>query len=301
MTDPHDIASDLPAPREDEPESLRSDIIDELADHLQCAAAREQFLAAAAHEPADPPLYNEIRDRVLARFGNPAAVARRLWWDAMQETVMGQRFSLVMQGLMAAAVVMMCVFVWRMITDNARTQAALIAQLQQAQSELLNSQRESNALLAERLSALAVPSGDPIENSDWLPLSFRLVDEAGSPVAGSISISTEAGDVGRVRESLTADANGNVDFGLLPPNWYIWTATAADIGESASATILLGPGRTDRFEIVCPTAPPEPVDLTVQIEMPQAYAGDPIYHVLRLSCSRLQFAGRQWNAPGNIA
>ena len=60
------LSADLPAPRDDEPDSLRDDILDELADHLACAYRRE-LLRGADPRPA--------RQRVLERFGDPAAVA----------------------------------------------------------------------------------------------------------------------------------------------------------------------------------------------------------------------------------
>src|SRR5262245_29869859 len=94
-----DLTADLPAPREDEPSTLRRDIADELADHLACAVRREQLrdggvrwveLGARPHpgplpegEWACPGGMKEsgVEERVLARFGDPRAVARKLWWD----------------------------------------------------------------------------------------------------------------------------------------------------------------------------------------------------------------------------
>src|SRR5271165_7509364 len=76
------LSAELPAPRDDEPGGLRDDILDELADHLACAYRRELLRgadAATAHQ------------RVLDRFGDPAAVARRLWLDAMKGKIMSQR------------------------------------------------------------------------------------------------------------------------------------------------------------------------------------------------------------------
>ena len=62
--------------------SLRDDIVDELADHLACAYRRELLRGADAAT---------ARQRVLERFGDPAAVARRLWLDAMKGKIMTQR------------------------------------------------------------------------------------------------------------------------------------------------------------------------------------------------------------------
>ena len=79
---PKDYPLLLPPPRDDEPASLRQDVIDELADHLTCAYHRELLrgMAPAAAEA-----------RTLQRFGDPAAVARRLWFDAMKGKIMWQR------------------------------------------------------------------------------------------------------------------------------------------------------------------------------------------------------------------
>ena len=60
--------------------------MDELADHLACAYRRELLRGA---DPAT------ARQRVLERFGDPAAVARRLWLDAMRGRIMSQRILVV--------------------------------------------------------------------------------------------------------------------------------------------------------------------------------------------------------------
>ncbi len=65
---------------------MRQDILDELADHLGCAYNRELLRGA---NPV------EARRRVMERFGNPAAVARRLWFDAMKGKIMAQRVMIV--------------------------------------------------------------------------------------------------------------------------------------------------------------------------------------------------------------
>ena len=86
---PDELANELPAPRDDEPASLRQDIVDELADHLQCARGRER------NRTGDDATAEK---NVLERFGNPAKVAYRLWFDGMKERIMGQRITLVAGG-----------------------------------------------------------------------------------------------------------------------------------------------------------------------------------------------------------
>ena len=76
------LNSGLPPYRDDEPPRLRQDIIDELADHLACGLQRELLRGG------DP---SAARARVLVRFGDPVAVARRLWLDEMRGRIMAQR------------------------------------------------------------------------------------------------------------------------------------------------------------------------------------------------------------------
>src|SRR5271168_2044883 len=82
MYDHDALSAELPPPRDDEPAALRQDILDELADHLGCAYHRELLRGANSVE---------ARRRVMERFGDPAAVARRLWFDAMRGKIMAQR------------------------------------------------------------------------------------------------------------------------------------------------------------------------------------------------------------------
>ena len=56
------LSVELPSPRDDEPASLRDDILDELADHLGCAYRREQLRGADSAT---------ARNRVLQQFGDP--------------------------------------------------------------------------------------------------------------------------------------------------------------------------------------------------------------------------------------
>src|SRR3954465_4826694 len=79
------LSTELPTPRDDEPAGLRDDILDELADHLACMYRRELLRGADA---------TSAKSRVLEQFGDPAAVARRLWVEAMKGKVMSQRILL---------------------------------------------------------------------------------------------------------------------------------------------------------------------------------------------------------------
>ncbi len=79
MDRPEAFADSFPQPRNDEPASLRQDIADELADHLQ-NALRRQLLTT--------PDETSARLQVVDRFGDPQRLARQLWFEAMQEKIM---------------------------------------------------------------------------------------------------------------------------------------------------------------------------------------------------------------------
>ena len=150
MTDPTDISAELPAPRDDEPQALRSDIVDELTDHLNCAYQREVHSKEVADRRA-------IEQRVLARFGNPARIARRLWWDAMQEKIMSQR-------IMTAALVVLAVAGAGMFLATWQTLGSVRTYLADTQ--------ELNAALVEKLESLSSAAPTAAADYDWC--QFRL-------------------------------------------------------------------------------------------------------------------------------
>ncbi|HAW26628.1 MAG TPA: hypothetical protein DCY03_00705, partial [Planctomycetaceae bacterium] len=83
---------DFPPRRDDEPSSLRQDIIDELSDHFACALNRELL---------KNPDEQIAKQRVIQNFGDPIKIARQLWLDAMKEKIMSQRIMTGISVLMA--------------------------------------------------------------------------------------------------------------------------------------------------------------------------------------------------------
>ncbi|MFH1299826.1 MAG: hypothetical protein ABIK07_02100, partial [Planctomycetota bacterium] len=82
MAWPEISIEDFPPERDDEPSSLRQDIIDELSDHFVCALNRELL---------KNPDEQTAKQRVLNQFGDPIKIACQLWLDAMKEKIMSQR------------------------------------------------------------------------------------------------------------------------------------------------------------------------------------------------------------------
>jgi hypothetical protein len=242
-----DLTADLPAPRDDEPASLRNDIVDELRDHLECALRREQLKTesepwgSAPRSEADSscgrspdratdggadPRRSRAFQRVLERFGNPRAVARKLWWDAMQERIMAQRFTAVMTGIGAAACVAACLVLWQFLQASRASQAASLAEM-----------RDFNAKL---LAGLQRPAESPATNSEWARVLIKLVDaESGAPVSGATGQLLVPGD--ETASKLVTTDDGLLDFGTVPLGKYQLFVNPPGGFMGMSEQILIGP------------------------------------------------------------
>ncbi len=307
-----DLTADLPAPRDDEPASLRQDIIDELADHLHCALQRELLTGGGRQSPDDmdgdqnstnreahasrspghsPEEY--ARQIVLNRFGNPAAIARRLWLDAMKERLMAQKLMTVMVTVAALACVAMVLLMWRTMETVRQQQAAMLA--------------EHNAfnarLLQELQSRAATPAAAPGVDG-WGPLKIRLVSADGNPVEGKVALegtAINAGNDNKVSVDKTAGADGSADFGLIPYGNYTMTLTVPAAQESHVETFMLAPGQPSDREVICPDQPRPPASLTFRFNPPpEIRAEDLVYGVNLQIPSRDSVSGR-WKFTGPTA
>jgi hypothetical protein len=240
VRDPHDLTADLPAPRDDEPESLRRDIVDELRDHLACALHRELhhsrgwISADERHDAAE--------QQVLTRFGNPAAIARRLWWDAMKERVMAQRFTAIMAGIAAAACVAAGCLLWQLLQDSRAAQSATLAEMRDFNDRLL-------AQLADR------PAQPTAEAANWAPVRVKLVSAADdAPIAGGnirlSGVPFGSGKDASVSESEESGTAGTVELHSVPFGHYTLSVQAK--GFRASRPVLVGPGGTESIVVRVP-------------------------------------------------
>ena len=218
----------FPPQRHREPMGLRRDIVDELADHLAFAAARE-----AESGVVDD---GEIRERVLEQFGDPTAVARALWWDAMREIVMKD-------WIQISVNVVLCVGVMGFMTLFYR-------QMQSTNTALIEA-------LNDRPSA-----------ADALYPSAEFVLHRGSvdgPVAAGVEVSLigkvfteEDSDIEEV-----SDARGHVKFGPVRAGRYGVEFRDDETGLSRSAKIItLYPGDgTKTYHVAVPPTTQVPLDV----------------------------------------
>src|SRR5262245_9035359 len=212
---PPDIAGDLPAPRDDEPGSLRQDIADEIADHLQSSFTRELHFT---------PEETVAKQSVLDRFGDPRRVARQLGFDAMKEKIMSQRVSLVLSSLMTVACLGALALMGLMLRDSRLATQALLEQNQAANAALL----EKLAALAAR-PATPAPAAEPAKSMEWNSVKIRLVkDVAGCAPAPGYTVVLRGHLLDTAKEidiRRTTDSEGVADLGLVRPGQHqlnIW-------------------------------------------------------------------------------
>jgi len=212
-----------------EPGGLRQDILDEIADHLECAAERE---AECGGE-------NDTEDaawgRVLERFGNPDAIARKLWWDEMRETVMREWIQTGVMVVVSIAVVVFMTLVMRQM--NTANQAVLEA-------------LKSNATAVNPLVTLKV--------------KVTRGTEDGPPAEGvSVSVAGTAFGADRVNFGGTTDAFGKAEFGPVQPGQYqFWLTDRVSTLSSSSTEVPVFAGKDPKeISFVAPDVVPRPVNL----------------------------------------
>jgi hypothetical protein len=296
-----DLAADLPPPRDDEPATLRQDIVDELADHLHCALRRE-LLSGAPRAAGLNPAAHDAWQRVLSRFGHPAQLARRLWWDAMKEKVMAQRATAAAAICAALAACITCFMAWRILSAT-QDQSALLAERQMAAhtqlldriAQLLDDQQQANADLAASLAARTAGGAKGENGLDWHPLTLRMVNDRGEPRQDEVRLSGKTMAGGELHETMQANAEGIADFGSLPAGEYTAYFSLKDLGLSSSMSFLLGPDRPTEHEVTLPSAPPAPFDLRFEIQPPADLEAAPLYYLAHVDYHFYDYRGGHWD------
>jgi hypothetical protein len=218
----------LPPQRPSEPGQLRADILDELADHLAMATERER-VADGGNEAA-------VWGRVLDEFGDPKALARRLWWDAMRETVMREW---IQTGVMVVGVVAVILI------------AFLGLQQMQSTQQILQAFMERDATPSNGLGSIEVlvrrgEGGPPVEGAE-VQLGGNLFGERNDIVVE------------------IAGKDGRVTLGPVRAGIHGLTVVDALTGLQHMRRTNLYSG-TKTIEVIAPKN--EPVPLNIQTELP---------------------------------
>ncbi|MBW3543282.1 MAG: hypothetical protein KY476_23755, partial [Planctomycetes bacterium] len=284
-----ELAADLPEPRPSDPSALRDDILDELSDHLTCAAERERLRGG---DDAN------VAARVRARFGDPARIALQLWLDALKERLMAQRITTVFAVVLATAAAIACGLLWSAVRDTRTSLTAALDQNREAAAR----NAESNAALLARIEELSKRPEQPSTYSmEWNPVRVKLVkgqDGAEPAVAYRATLfgSLYKGGDG-ISVSKVADEEGTVDFGrVLPGAHIIEIRTPWDA--SNRFPLPVAPGESVERTIHCPAREIVAADVRVQIDWPQDLPPLIDAAAITVSGPTQPFAGEEWSLPG---
>lgn len=281
----------LPPPRDDEPRSLRQDLMDEVRDHLQSAYLGELLRVT------DPVLAEK---NVLARFGDPARVVRQLWFQAMREKIMSQRILVAACLIMAVASMTGVGLMWNLNQQNQVT----MARNQKDLIELVNSNQKSNlqflqTLVTEQKSATT--KADP----EWCPVKIRCsLGKKGGPPAKGFVISCKKSERNYpptlVTSELIVPDDGLVDMGVLQIGSYSLSVTSPFDGTVCYETtgILEVLARLPQVpiygEIICPEALPSDVQIKPHVVWPEGLRDKHLWLLCTFS-NQWKQEGTAWN------
>ncbi len=228
---PDDIAGSLPPPQGASEQALRNDILDELNDHLECAMHRER----RRHEDDDL-----AHRAVLVRFGDPARIAYRLWFDALKERIIMQRISLMTNLVLTAVCVLLCVFVGLLMKQNASATEQVLEQLESMQTRASGEGNEPPMVWA----SLTVRTSCKDERA------FDLVDRR-------VTLSGEAFNAGRrERLEVRTDAHGVAEYDAVRPGRYTLRVEGAGLHYSKGIVLYPGANECDSIDWPQPDARP---------------------------------------------
>ena len=246
-----------------EPGGLRQDILDEIADHLASAAERE---AERSNDDEET-----VWRRVLERFGNPDAIARKLWWDQMRETIMREWIQTGVMIVAAAAVVVGVVFMGVMMarvgTANEAMQAAMkqVAASNEAVLQAMAEQRKGNEAMLKSLTGIQGGGGD---QAATLELStIDIVVRRGTPEgppAREVRVRMQGKGPGDSSLSVQGelDASGRASFQRLYQGAYYFSFEDPQSRLFSEKTITLFAGKgAGEYVIVAPDVAPRPIHI----------------------------------------
>jgi len=286
---PPDIADNLPAPRDDEPASLRQDIADELADHLQSSFTRELHFT---------PEEASAKHNVLDRFGDPRRVARQLWFDAMKEKLMSQRLNLVFSSLMTVACLGALGLMGLMLRESRLATQSLLEQSQAA-----------NAALLDKLAALAVPApapvvAEPTKSMEWNSVKIRLVkNRAGGPPAEGYEVRVSGHLLDTAKEIAivrTTGADGIADIGLVRPGQHDLDVQCTWNERRSTEQITVLPGQTTDMEIICPAGSIPDAAVSFSVDWPDDLRERGLWLIGHFEQLPRKFGERTWSSGNRL-
>lgn len=280
MTWNYDPDKAFPARHPREPDGLRQDILDEIADHLACAAEREKERQEDDNEAA-------VWDRVLGRFGDPNAIARKLWWDQMWEAVMREWIQTGVMVVVTIAVLAGLAMMIRLVAgvgtanDAMREAMKQVAASNESLAKAMAEQRAGNEAMLKALSGIQAGGG---EKPDALELStIEIVVRRGTPEgppAPEVKVKMTGQGTGEDPLSVEGelDPSGRAVFERLYQGEYsFWfNDPKSDMYMEKKITLFAGKGAGEHV-VVAPDVEPRPVQIDLGLP---AYGDDSSQRVL---------------------
>jgi beta-lactamase regulating signal transducer with metallopeptidase domain len=142
------------------------------------------------------------------------------------------------------------------------------------------------------------PIGDQ-KTVTGIPVTFKLVDKRGRPVAGRTKISgSPFGHFHKIRLSRHSDQHGLADFGKLPEGNYRASIELYDPHQQARHDFIVGIDHPSTHNIVCPVDGAPTVDVQFRIRKPTDLADVPLYYVAKVTYAswkvKHEFHGLAW-------
>jgi len=254
---------DFPPERDDEPASLRQDILDELTDHFVCALNRELL---------KNPDQRLAKERVVNQFGDPIKIARQLWFDAMKEKMMSQRMITGFSAVMAVCSIAVVFIAWSLMKESQAVNQNMMAQL------VATSKRPQPVTMVNRdqqilkqLDELKQAQRDPTKSTseEMSQVSFQVVRNTKDKLP-AVGVTGYLRKRGKQRETVSSvmsvsDETGKLDFGKLPSGQYYLDLISpwSDYYHKSDITVI--PSRDYSRTIVCPAAAPEDIPIEFHV------------------------------------
>jgi hypothetical protein len=249
---------------------------------------------------------NEARQRVLQRFGDPAAVARRLWLDAIGGKIMAQRVLVATCLVVTFVSLVLAGAMWHQGNQTQRESARATAEAIHAMTLQSERAQSSQQEMLKQLRAMS-EAIHSTRSFDWNPVIFQLTEEtpAGPPAAEfEVTLTAQAveGGKGGVDPSTRrSDHSGIVDFGVVHPGRYTFNISKSwdQSSVNTSGQLIIEPGSQIKENVVCPKGPLERVPVRVRCNWPADLEkeGLVLYATFVLNPIRLEHS--EWNFQEN--
>jgi hypothetical protein len=285
-------AAQFPAPRAEEPENLRREIVEELRDHLTCARRREHMASGEQTEEA-------VRRRVLDRFGDPAAVARKLWLDWMWERIMNQRILVATCVLMAVISCVALGLAWASLKGQ---QDMMATWRSASETQMRDQQKLFERLLAQSEKVLTQGAAKSQPSIEWNPVELKFVADKpdGPPLSGvQIQLTNMDRDSGIPSVAGKSDERGIVRFERVHYGNYSLSVTSPT-GEYLYTHITQRPAESLSATHVCPSQVSGRTNVIARIEWPKDLAEKPLWFRFRLQGVNRSVADHHWRGPWSL-